>query len=265
MYSSHFKWLAKSLYSDKYIASVLGRNYISKIEKTDTSAINILNNDGIYFAEVKGNYYKGFIIKIENPSRLNLVNANNNHGKLLEDLVLESGALGGINASAYADDKTRGIAWGTTIINGKITNIGRNDGMHTVGGISKEYKLVIGYFTIEEITMQDYLWAFEFGPILIINGEKTTLSAYSGGLAPRTVIGQLKNGDILLVVIDGRQINSYGATFKDIQEIMFTNGAVNAICLDGGSSSTIMYNGKVQNEPSGGKNDRLLPNAIIFK
>jgi exopolysaccharide biosynthesis protein len=253
MYSSNFKWLAKLLYPDNYITSVLEQNSLSKIERADTSAINIMNTDGLYFAEVKGNYYKGFIIKIENPSRLNLVCSNNNQGKLLEDLVQENGALGGINASAYADDTMRGIVWGTTIINGKIINMGRNDTVHTIGGINGEYKLVIGYFTNEEIISQNYLWAFEFGPILIINGEKTTLSAYSGGIAPRTAIGQLKNGAVLLVVIDGRQITSLGATFQDIQEIMFENGAINAICLDGGSSSTIMYDGKLQNDPSGEK------------
>jgi exopolysaccharide biosynthesis protein len=143
--------------------------------------------------------------------------------------------------------------------------MGRDDVPHTIAGINEEYKLVIGYFNNEEITSQNYLWAVEFGPILIINGEKTTLSAYSGGIAPRTAIGQLKDGAVLLVVIDGRQIDSYGATFQDIQEVMFANGAVNAICLDGGSSSTIMYNGKIQNKPSGGKDERLLPNAIIFK
>ncbi|GHT87031.1 exopolysaccharide biosynthesis protein [Spirochaetia bacterium] len=265
MYSSNFKWLAKLLYSGNYIISVLEQNSISTIEKTDTSGINIMNTDGLYFAEVKGSYYKGFIIRIENPSRLNLVCSNNNHGKLLENLVQENGALGGINASAYSDNTMKGIVWGTTIINGIITNRGRNDVLHTIGGINEEYKLVIGRFTNGEIANQNYLWAFEFGPILIINGEKTTLSAYSGGIAPRTAIGQLKNGAVLLVVIDGRQIDSYGATFQDIQEIMFANGAVNSICLDGGSSSTIMYDGKIQNEPSGGKNERLLPNAIIFK
>ncbi|GHV11663.1 exopolysaccharide biosynthesis protein [Spirochaetia bacterium] len=265
MYSSHFKWLAKSLYSGRYITSVLEQNSILTIEKTDTSAIDIVSNDGLYFAEVKGSYYKGFIIKIENPSRLNLVSSNNNQGKLLEDLVQENRASGGINASAYSDDTMKGIVWGTTIINGIITNSGRNDAVHTIGGMNGEYKLVVGRFTNAEIAGQKYVWAFEFGPILISNGEKTTLSAYSGGIAPRTAIGQLKNGAVLLVVIDGRRIDSYGATFQDIQEIMFANGAVNAICLDGGSSSTIMYDGKIQNEPSGGTNERLLPNAIIFK
>ncbi|AEF84271.1 conserved hypothetical protein [Treponema primitia ZAS-2] len=265
MYSSNFKWLAKLVYSDNYITTILEQNDISKLEKMDISRINILNNNSLYFAEVKGNYYKGFIIKIENPARLNLVCSNNNYGKLLEELVWENGALGGINASAYSDDTMRGIVWGTTIINGKITNMGKKDVLHTIAGINQDYKLVIGYFTNEEILYQDYLWAVEFGPILIINGEKTILSAYSGGIAPRTAIGQMKDGSVLLVVIDGRQIDSYGATFQDIQEIMFANGVINAICLDGGSSSTIMYNGKVQNKPSGDKNERLLPNAIIFK
>jgi exopolysaccharide biosynthesis protein len=112
---------------------------------------------------------------------------------------------------------------------------------------------------------QQYLWAFEFGPLLIVNGEKTELTSFSGGLAPRTAIGQTAEGHVLLVVADGRQKTSIGATFQDMQAILFANGAVNAINLDGGSSTTMVYQGRVTNSPSDGDAERLLPNAILFR
>jgi exopolysaccharide biosynthesis protein len=67
------------------------------------------------------------------------------------------------------------------------------------------------------------------------------------------------------VVTDGRRIGSFGATYYDIQRIMYASGAVNAIGLDGGSSSTMVWEGKVVNIPSDGDAGRRLPNAILFR
>jgi exopolysaccharide biosynthesis protein len=46
---------------------------------------------------------------------------------------------------------------------------------------------------------------------------------------------------------------------------LYNNGAVNAIGLDGGSSSTMVWEGEVVNIPSDGDAERLLPNAILFR
>jgi exopolysaccharide biosynthesis protein len=116
-----------------------------------------------------------------------------------------------------------------------------------------------------EILERGFEWAFEFGPMLIVNGEKTVLNALSGGLAPRTAIGQTEAGHILLVVIDGRQASSIGATFQEVQMVLYANGAINAIGLDGGASSCMVYNGALVSSPSEGDSGRLLPNALIFK
>jgi exopolysaccharide biosynthesis protein len=133
-----------------------------------------------------------------------------------------------------------------------------------MGGFREDYKLIVGAFTEEEIAAQGYVWAFEFGPLFIVNGEKTGLSAFSGGLSPRTAIGQTADGSVLLLVIDGRQPSSIGATYQDVQTVLYDNGAVNAIGLDGGSSTSLVLGGTLINSPSGGDDDRLLPNAIIF-
>jgi exopolysaccharide biosynthesis protein len=50
-----------------------------------------------------------------------------------------------------------------------------------------------------------------------------------------------------------------------MQTILYANGAINAIGLDGGSSSTMVYEGRLVNKPSGSEEDRLLPAAIIFR
>ena len=86
------------------------------------------------------------------------------------------------------------------------------------------------------------------------------------GVGPRTAIGQRKDGTVLLLVIDGRQPGySVGATLRDLQNIMYEEGAVIAANLDGGSSSTLYYNGKVINKPADLLGERMIPTAFVVK
>lgn len=267
LYSSRFKFLATSLYPEDYIQSALEQGGFNSApeRKTDPSRINPAGGGGVAFAYVKGNHFKGCILKIDDPGRLALVLALDESGGFLEDMAALNNALGGVNASGYADDRKRGKLWGTTIVNGEIVSqCGRGE-RHCMGGFTRENKLVVGFFTDAELREQDYDWAFEFGPLLVVNGEKTELGQYSGGLSPRTAIGQRADGAVLLLVIDGRSLESIGATYQDVQTVLYANGAVNAIGLDGGSSSMMVYNGRLVSSPSGAKDEWLLPDAIVFR
>jgi exopolysaccharide biosynthesis protein len=108
--------------------------------------------------------------------------------------------------------------------------------------------------------------AISFGPALIINGKPLIKKGDGGwGIAPRTAIGQRKDGTILLLVIDGRQKSSIGATLKDVQNVLLEYGAYNAANLDGGSSTTMYYNGNLINSPSDILGERAIPSAFIIK
>jgi exopolysaccharide biosynthesis protein len=265
VYSSRFKFLASALYSEKYVQSVLDMNKPALDRVTDPRGVTVTGGGGLSIVPVKGKYYEGFLITIEDPARLFLVPSGAGPGRLLEDLAAEYGAPGGVNASGFADHRARGTAAGITIIDGlTVSRLTRGE-KHVMGGFTAEGKLSVGYFTEEEIAARDYVWAVEFGPLYIVNGIPAELTAYSGGLAPRTAIGQTADGAVLLVVTDGRRLGSFGATYQDIRTILYTNGAVNAIGLDGGSSSTMVWEGKVVNIPSDGDAERLLPNAILFR
>jgi exopolysaccharide biosynthesis protein len=264
MYSSRFKWLAEGLYSQKYVQSVLERNKPAVNRQTDTRMVEVAGGEGLVFAPIKGNYYTGFIVRIDDPARVSLVSAGNSEGKLLEALTAEHAALGGINASGFIDHERRGDVWGMTLLDGACLSRCIEGDRHVMGGFSRENKLSVGYFTEAEIELQDYLWAVEFGPLLIVNGVKSELTEFSGGLSPRTAMGQTGDGAVLLVVVDGRRVGSIGATYKDIQTILYANGAVNAIGLDGGSSSSMVYQGVLVNTPSEGDKGRMLPNAVVF-
>ena len=57
---------------------------------------------------------------------------------------------------------------------------------------------------------------------MIVNGKKTINNGDGGmGIAPRTAIAQRKDGAIILLVIDGRQVNSLGATLREVQDVLY--------------------------------------------
>lgn len=83
-------------------------------------------------------------------------------------------------------------------------------------------------------------------------------------LNPRTILGVTKDNKIIMKVIDGRQPNySYGITGKTCADIMIDEGCINAVYLDGGASSTMVYKGKVVNSPS--NEERKVAHSIIIK
>jgi hypothetical protein len=69
---------------------------------------------------------------------------------------------------------------------------------------------------------------------------------------PRTAVGQLEDGRILLVAVDGRSRVSRGMTIAELARTMARLGAVTAMALDGGGSTTVAFDGQVLNSPSDG-------------
>jgi hypothetical protein len=103
-------------------------------------------------------------------------------------------------------------------------------------------------------------------PILVQNGRgvATSCSTAFCGRNPRTAIGWTGNGHLLLVVVDGRRPKwSQGATLNEMAQIMRDLGAVEALNLDGGGSSTMVVRGEVVNKPSDDR-ERLLTNAVLI-
>ena len=265
MHSSRFQFVARMFYTESYINRVIGRVEPHENPRTDDSLLAHAWDDGIFFAEIRGDHFRGYLIRVNDPRRLSFPQARVPEGNLLEQLVADNRAIGGISASGYAYADRRGIVWGTTIVDGQFISRCFKSEYHVMGGFNKDYKLIVGGFTEEEMLTRQFQWAFEFFPLLIVNGEKINFQPHSGGYAPRTAIGQTAEGHVLLLVVDGRQRTSIGATFSDLQTILYANGAINAINLDGGSTSSMVFRGGLINSPSDGDGERLLPNAIVFR
>lgn len=95
------------------------------------------------------------------------------------------------------------------------------------------------------------------GPVLVRDGQPVfqSLEAFSPSQLlprnPRTGVGQLADGRLVFVVVDGRRPGySVGVTTFELAQIFVGLGAVRASALDSGGSSTMAFDGKLLNRPS---------------
>ena len=237
---------------------------------TDTAATYAEDEDGdgIIFEEISGSGYAGYLITVLDPKRI-ILGAPDNYGSVgltLEEMVKKYDALGGINAGGFQDDGGTGLGGvpeGLTLVNGE--SVGKTDDTSVFIGFDDDGLMHVGYFDAWSAEQNGIRNGVSFGPILILNGEPVDSSSLPSGVNPRTSIGQRADGAVLMLVIDGRQVHSMGATYADCQSIMLSHGAVNAINMDGGSSTSMYYDGEYVNRNSSQHGARPLPSAWLFK
>jgi exopolysaccharide biosynthesis protein len=81
---------------------------------------------------------------------------------------------------------------------------------------------------------------------------------------PRTAIAKLADGRILLATVDGRQPGiSAGMTLAELAQMLLDFGAVQAMNLDGGGSTTMVIDGKIVNKPSDAAGERSVSDALL--
>lgn len=113
---------------------------------------------------------------------------------------------------------------------------------------------------------------FEFGPVLVQNGQAAQLNksfkliaTRDSILEPRTAIGQLGELHYLIIVVDGRKEGySKGMNLSGLQSLFLRYGAKNAFNLDGGGSTTLYFKGEVINQPSGGR-QRAVSDILMIR
>ena len=81
---------------------------------------------------------------------------------------------------------------------------------------------------------------------------------------PRTAVAKLADGRILLATVDGRQPGiSAGMTLAELAQMLLDFGAVEAMNLDGGGSTTMVIEGKIVNKPSDAAGERSVSDALL--
>lgn len=226
------------------------------------------DGDGIIFEEIKGRGYVGYMITVLDPKRI-IIGTPDTFGGVgwtMEDLVKKYDAIGGVNGGGFKDEGgtgSGGLPVGLTIINGE--SYGDTNGESAFVGFDADGKMYFGYFTQWLADYFGIVNGVSFGPMLILDGEPASKGSLGSGVNPRTAIAQRSDGAVMMLCIDGRQVHSMGATYQDCIDIFLERGAVNAINMDGGSSTTMYYNGRYINSPSGTSTSRLFPSVFLFK
>lgn len=85
------------------------------------------------------------------------------------------------------------------------------------------------------------------------------------GKAPRTSLGLLQNGNILIVTVDGRLEGSKGMTLEEMAYFLKTHDTKDAINFDGGGSTTMYFNGETINETSDPTERKVSNGLLIFQ
>ena len=279
MTSLKHQWIATKFLSQNRINFILNENKTENVAQSNEEELKKQividnNNDDMEIYEIKGKKFKGEVLIVHNPKRIKIgyTKKLGEEGQTTSNIAKEYGAVAAINGGGFLGS-TDGIAWtgtggiprGIIMCNGKIvySDINDKNEKFSVMGITNEGYLIVGEHSINELYHLNVIEALSFGPSLIVNGEKSIKNGDGGwGIAPRTAIGQRKDGAIILLVVDGRQAESLGATLKDIQDALYELGAYNATNLDGGFSTTMYYNGKIINKPPDILGERAIPSIV---
>ena len=282
MTTMNHKWIAELFLSNKKIDQIMNKQIVKDISQSGKCRlerdINISNNEnGIELYEIKGNRFKGKIILVYNPRRVKVgyTSKIGKEGQTTSEIAKRYNAIAAINGGGFKGSND-GIAWagtgetprGILMSDGKLiyNDIKDKYKKSDVMALTKEGYLLVGKYSLNQLVKLKASEVISFGPPLIVNGRKTIENGDGGwGIAPRTAIGQRKDGVIILLAIDGRRVNCLGATLKEVQDILFDFGAYNAVNLDGGFSTTMYYNGKVINNPPDILGERCVPTIVYVE
>lgn len=179
---------------------------------------------------------------------------------------------------------TRSNPWGKELIIEKGKIIGLSEGNTTIhqkemvlSAHGKERELIDYLVPGEKVKLEvlvDSKWdtathILGAGPRLVNEGkihvtakEESFPADIRVGRAPRTAIGEMKDGTIWLIIVDGRSVSSIGMTLEELAGYLVERNIYHAMNLDGGGSSTMVIQGTIKNNPSDGR-ERSVGSGIV--
>ncbi|WP_018756161.1 phosphodiester glycosidase family protein [Paenibacillus terrigena] len=233
------------------------------------------NNITMELFRINQDTYNGYALKIKlkDPKAMKMVLGQDKVGKSETTLgaVRRYGAAAGINAGGFADGGGSRYPLSTTMMNGKYVNGGFEPSYKDLSfvGLNKQGKLIGGKFSSKnQLDQLDPEFGATFVPVLLKNGVKNPIPDKwkAPRRAPRTVIGNYKDDQLLIMVIDGyNERGNSGATLEELQNKLANLGITDAFNLDGGGSSSLIFNGRIVNSPSDGQLRPVPTHFLFFK
>lgn len=260
------------LFNQDEINMILGT--VGTVRSQDLFKFKAREDTTLKMRRIESTRYVGYVLEIPDPRRVKVATAKNiqEKGETVSNIAKDNDAVAAINAGGFHDPNGTGtgrLPYGFIMQDGNYVigkDVGPDEAVDFVG-FTKQGNLIAGTYTKTELADMDAAEGITFGPPLIVDGQKMITDGDGGwGIGPRTAIGQKKDGTVILLVIDGRQPGySTGATLRDVQDVLYEEGCYIAANLDGGSSTTLYYNGKVVNKPADLLGERMIPTAFIVE
>lgn len=235
------------------------------------------HDDTIELYNIEGRKSKGYLLIVKDPTRVRVgyTSKLGVEGQKTSEIAKAHNAIAAINGGSFTDRSTDGKIWagtgafpvGILMVDGKIIQCdatSNDDKIYDTMAITKDGKLIVGANSINELQEKGVRDAISFGPSIIVNGKPQN-NYTDQGINPRTGIAQRNDGAMMLLVMDGRQLGSVGTSLEEMKNIFMEHGAVNAINLDGGSSTTMYFNGEVINNPSDPYGERTIPTVVYVE
>ncbi len=277
--TSAIRWVSNIFLTDEELEQY--KSVSTEDRETDsinTSLIHVAEGssstaEAIQLIDIAEGTCKGKLLIVSDPKQVILGTSDEfvkKPGLQLTDMVAKYDGLAGINAGGFNDENgtgNGGVPQGLVITNGEIV-YGDSHVVYHLVGLDGDGILHVGAMSGKDALASGIQWAVSFvthdglASSLIINGEVQQWNL-GGGVNPRTAIGQRQDGALLLLVLDGRSINTLGATMQEVVNIMLEYGAVNAGNLDGGSSSVMVYDGEIINHCASVTGPRKIPTGFI--
>ncbi|MHB1405190.1 MAG: phosphodiester glycosidase family protein [Desulfitobacteriaceae bacterium] len=257
------------LSQDKINAIIHSNDSQGVISGLNIGREQVISNDGITIEDIKGASFKGKVMLVRDSKRVKVAVTKDLgvQGQRLTNMVKDVGAIAGVNGGGFYDPDGKGnggFPFGLTVQNGKLVHNNVANQKVELVALDDQGKLVIKEMSADELTKNNIKEAVSFGPNLIEDGKPLVKGDGGWGWAPRSAIGQAADGTIIFVVIDGRQPTwSVGASLRDVMNIFQKYNAINAVNLDGGSSSEMVYNGKIVNRLWNIFGERYIPTAFV--
>ena len=269
-------YISHVFYSDERINKVVALNTVPKIDaKIDLNQVVIdtkpkesydneydeailtrdEGNEDYKYIKVKVGGFDAHLVAIYDPSKVKLLHGKkfNTKDKSGKETVLQMtkrmGATIGINGGGFVDyGYGSDIPIGYVIKDGKVIWSPSTKKMDLIG-FTKDNKLLLVNATGEEAVEMGMRDGLQFGPFLMVNGERPKFKDSAGGYsrAARVAIAQRKDGIVLFLVTEGTHAN--GPNMKEVIDTLEQYGAYNAANLDGGTSTQLVIKGKLINNP----------------
>ncbi len=200
-------------------------------------------------------------VRLASAEYLKTAFADNTYGRNVTDTT--SGIAGAVDAILAVNGDFYGAQQSGYVIRGGV--VYRSTAKKGAEDLVIYADGSFGIIREAEITAQELLESgardvLSFGPALIENGEISVSVNDEVGRAkasnPRTAIAVIDELHYLFVVSDGRTSESEGLSLYELAAYLQSKGVQTAYNLDGGGSSTMVFNGRVVNNPTSGRRIR---------